>query len=605
MLKSHTCGELSDKNVGQRVTLAGWVHRRRDHGGLAFVDLRDRSGIVQVVLNPEASADVREAAEQARSEWVLQVQGEVVRRPAGTENARIPTGEIEVRATGVKVLNKSKTPPFYLTEEHGEPVDENLRLRYRYLDLRQQRMSRNLELRHRTVKFIRDYLDERGFWEVETPILIKSTPEGARDFLVPSRLQPGAFYALPQSPQQLKQLLMVAGVEKYFQIARCFRDEDLRADRQPEFTQLDLEMSFVEEEDILQLMEGLLKGLVRKVTPGRKVFDPFPRLTYAEAISKYGSDKPDLRFGMEISDLTDIVRESGVGIFKSTAESGGVVRGIVAPGCASYSRRQVDELIEFVRARGAQGLVTLALVGEAATPEDITLEGVRSAVGRYLNVEEVRRIARRMEAKTGDLILIMAGAAKKIVPVLGVLRSEMGNRLNLADPDTLGFGIVTDFPLVEWNEEDNKWDFVHHPFTSARTEDAGRMLTDPGSVRSRAYDFVCNGYEMGGGSIRINLPDVQMDVFKLLGYSEEEARQRFGHLLEAFEFGAPPHGGIAFGIDRLTMVLAQEPNIREVIPFPKTQSGWDPLTGAPDVVPEKALAELGLRLVLPEKEKRQ
>ena len=594
MLKSVGCGELRASDTGKDVTLAGWVHRRRDHGGLIFIDLRDRSGIVQVVLNPRESPEAHETGTQFRNEWVVQVKGQVGNRPAGTENPELPTGEIEVNARAVQVLNPSLTPPFYVNED--TEVEESLRLKHRYLDLRRQRLQRNIALRHRVVKYIRDYLDEEGFLEIETPVLIKSTPEGARDYLVPSRVHPGTFYALPQSPQQLKQLLMVSGFEKYFQIARCFRDEDLRADRQPEFTQLDLEMSFVDEDDVLGLTEALFTALAETVTPEKGLTKPFPRLTYAESMRRYGTDKPDLRFGLELEELTDVVKDSGFKVFQSVVASGGTVKGLRAPGCSGYSRRQLDGLTEFARERGAKGLVTIALEGAPDSEGRWGAGNVKSAVTRHLSEDELNGIIKNLKAETGDLLMIVAGDEKSTNAALSALRNEMGQRLGLADPEELAFMFVVDFPLVEWNDDQGRWDATHHPFTSPREEDLGLMDTDPGKVRARCYDMVCNGQEVASGSIRIHDRGLQQKVFKLLAYDEDEAQARFGHLLEAFEYGAPPHGGIAPGIDRLVAILAGEESIREVIAFPKNQSAIDVMTAAPAPVSLQQLKDLHLRV---------
>ncbi|MCY4575259.1 MAG: aspartate--tRNA ligase [Chloroflexi bacterium] len=596
MLKSHSCGELSLAEAGQVVRLAGWVHRRRDHGGLIFLDMRDRTGLVQVVVDPSAAESAYQSADALRNEWVVAITGEVQVRPAGTENPRIATGGIEIHASEVTVLNPSKTPPFYINEESD--VDESLRLRYRYLDLRRERMAANLRLRHRVVKYIRDFLDERGFLEVETPMLMKSTPEGARDYLVPSRVHPGHFYALPQSPQQLKQLLMVAGVERYFQIARCFRDEDQRADRQPEFTQLDLEMSFVDETDVLDLMEELYTGLAQTTAPHMGMTSPFPRMTYEEAMKRFGSDKPDLRFGMEIRDISSIVAESGVGVFTSAlAETGGTVRGIVAPGCAGYSRRELENLTEIVRGQGARGLATIGLDAEAGTAvSDLQPDNVRSALARHLDIETVRSITEAMGASAGDLLLIVAADESIVGASLSALRTELGERLELADPNELAFAFVTEFPLFEAADDEGGLSSVHHPFTAPVPEDAGLLEESPTAVRSRAYDLVVNGLELGSGSIRIHDRELQDRIFALLGHSPEEIEDRFGHMLEAFEYGVPPHGGFAPGIDRTVMVLAGEPNIREVIPFPKTQSAQDLMMSAPSTVDEQQLVDLNLRL---------
>jgi aspartyl-tRNA synthetase len=589
MLKTHTCGELRAKHVGQEVTLAGWVNRRRDHGGLIFIDLRDREGIAQVVANPEVSTEAHAIASQVRGEYVLLVRGLVRRRPEGLANPDMATGEVEVVANSVEILNPAETPPFYINRD--DEVDEALRGRYRYLDLRKRRMQKNLILRHKVVKFIRDYLDEQGFVEIETPILIKSTPEGARDYVVPSRVHPGKFYALPQSPQQIKQLLMVAGFEKYFQMAHCFRDEDLRADRQTEFTQLDIEMSFVEPEDVLQLTEGLFTALVEALSAetGKSIlYKPFPRLSYQEAMERYGSDKPDLRFGLPLIALSDLVAESQFRVFRQAVAEGGQVKALRVPDCADYSRRQLDELGEFVRKRGAKGLVWLLV--EAGL-------SVRSPVAKFLSQAEIEGILARTEAETGDLILVVADEPKVVAEALGGLRLEMGQRLGLRDDSLLAFAWVLDFPLLEWNEEEGRWNAMHHPFTSALDEDLPFLETEPGRVRAKAYDIVCNGWEIGGGSIRIHRRDMQERMFRALGLSEEEVQTQFGHLLEAFEYGAPPHGGIAPGIDRLVMLLAGEHNIREVMAFPKTQRAEDLTFGAPSLISERQLAELHLRLV--------
>ncbi len=594
LLKTHSCGELRKEHVGASVTLAGWVDRRRDHGGLIFVDLRDREGIVQVVFNPDISEGCHKIADEMRSEYVVRVSGEVALRPPGTENPRLPTGDVEVIVHNTDILNRSNTPPFYINEDIE--IEENLRLRYRYLDLRRTRGTENLLLRHRVVKFIRDFLDARGFIEVETPILIKSTPEGARDYLVPSRLNPGKFYALPQSPQQLKQLLMVAGLERYFQIAKCFRDEDLRADRQPEFTQLDLEMSFVEEEDILSLMEELFTSLVETVKPDMRVPKPFPRLSYAEVMERYGTDKPDLRFGLEIGDLSDIAAQSDFAIFRSAIAEGGKVKGICAPDCADYSRHQLDELNKMVKALGGEGMVSISLGTSGGSLDDLTAETLRSVAAKYLTLDQVREMAGRLGAKPGDLLLIMAGSPGLVNMALGELRQEMGRRLKLADPKLLAFAFVVDFPLFVREEKAGRWGPMHHPFTAPKDEDMPLVDSAPEKVRGKHYDMVCNGCEVAGGSLRIYTSDLQRKIFRMLGYSDEEIHERFGHLLEAFEYGAPPHGGIAPGIDRIVMLLAGEENIREVIAFPKTQSAADLTLNAPSPVTDEQLAELHLRL---------
>jgi len=588
MYRSHTCGELRADHIGQEVLLAGWVHRRRDHGPLIFIDLRDRYGITQVVFDSADSPVAHAVASDARVEYVLQVRGRVVQRPEEAYNPDIATGMIEVHATEATVLNPAKTPPLYINKEGGE--EEALRLKYRYLDLRRERMQRNIILRHRIVKFIRDFLDREGFVEVETPILIKSTPEGARDYLVPSRLHPGKFYALPQSPQQLKQLLMVAGFDRYFQIARCFRDEDQRADRQPEFTQLDMEMSFVDQDDVLDIIERLFTALCREIVPHKRLLTPFPRLTYAEAMERFGSDKPDLRYGLELVDVSDVAAASQFGVFRTALDTGGQVKGLRIPGAGSYSRKQIDEVVELAKQAGARGLLWAVVPGEGGE--------VRSSFGRQVSPDEMTAIIRRMEGAPGDLLLIVADTPKIVAQTLDRLRREFGARLNLADPNVLAWAWVIDFPLVEWNEEEQRWDAVHHPFTAPKDEDLHLMDTDPGRVRAKAYDLILNGYEAGGGSIRIHRRDVQQRLFDLLGIDRETAMRQFGHMLEAFEYGAPPHGGIAPGIDRICMILADEVTIREVMAFPKTQQAVDLMTNAPSPVDERQLRELHIALRL-------
>jgi aspartyl-tRNA synthetase len=595
LLKTISCGDVRAEHVGKSVTLAGWVHRRRDHGSLIFIDLRDREGIVQTVFNPETASDTHRTAEQLRNEWVVRVVGRVRLRPEGTQNPNLPTGEVEVEAEHLEVLNESKTPPFYVNDE--SEVDELLRLQYRYLDLRRAGMRDMLIARHRVVKFIRDFLDRRGFLEIETPILIKSTPEGARDYLVPSRLYPGRFYAQPHSPHHLKQLLMVSGVEKYFQIARCFRDEDLRADRQPEHTQLDLEMSFVEEDDVLNLIEELYTAVVEALFPHKWILKPFPRLTYAEAMEVYGTDKPDLRFGLEMADLSDIAAGTDFNVFRSALAEGGVVKGFRVPGAATYSRRQVDELTALARDRGARGLVSMAFTGEQGPLEELTHEKVRSSAARFLTLDQIRAMGDRVEAEIGDLVLVVAGAPKTTNQALSALRNELGRRLELADPNLLAFAFVVDFPLFEWNEDQEGWAATHHAFTMPKEGYEKYLESDPGRVIARCYDLVCNGEELASGSIRVHHRDLQERIFGVLGYTPEQVSARFEQLLKALEYGAPPHGGIAPGIDRLVMLLTDKDNIRDVIAFPKTQRAVDPLFEAPGPVEEAQLRELHLALL--------
>jgi aspartyl-tRNA synthetase len=585
MYKSHSCGELRAEHVGQTVTLAGWVDTRRDHGGLIFIDLRDRAGRTQIVANPQSTGEAHHVAETARNEFVLQVTGVVRARPAGSENPKLATGAIEVEATALQVLGPAKVLPFQLDEEN---TDEQIRLKYRYLDLRRPRMQRNLLLRHKVVKYMRDFMDRHGFIEVETPILFKTTPEGARDYLVPSRVHPGSFYALPQSPQQLKQLLMVAGVERYFQIARCFRDEDLRGDRQPEFTQLDLEMSFVERDDVLALVEQLYTEMIPAVAAHKRLLAaPWPKIAYREAVARYGSDKPDLRFGLELYDLSEIMKASEFKVFQLALGSGGVVKCIVVPGCADYSRKEVDDLTRFAQEQGAKGLATLAL----------TAEGVKGTAQKFIKPGEVEAIQALTGAKTGDLVLFVADKAEVAHKTLGSLRLLFRDRLKLADPDLLAFAWIVDFPMFAWNDETKSWDAEHHPFTMPKQEHMPLMDSDPGAVLADAYDMVCNGYEMASGSIRIHRRDIQFKIFERLGLAAEDIAAKFGHMLEAFEHGAPPHGGMAPGVDRLVMLLADEPNIREVIAFPKNQAALDVMAGAPSPAQPAQLKELGITVM--------
>ncbi len=586
MMKSINCGQLRREHVGQTVTLAGWVHRRRDHGGLIFFDLRDRSGLVQVVFNADISEPAHSLAEEVRPEYVIQVRGVVQARPEGLINPNLATGEIEVEATELNILNTAKTPPFAINEDTD--VRDEIRLKYRYLDLRRERMQRNIALRHQVIAFMRDYLNRQDFLEIETPVLLKSTPEGARDYVVPSRVHPGKFYALPQSPQQMKQLLMVAGYERYYQIARCFRDEDLRADRQPEFTQLDLEMSFVDSDDVRALIESMLIELIESVSDMKIQQRPFPVLTYHEAMERFGSDRPDLRYGMELVDLTDAVRRSKFGVFANTAAAGGQIKAICVPGAASFSRKKIDQLTEMVKARGAKGLVWLK--AEA--------DGLRSSISKFLSEDEKDAIIDLTGAKQGDLILAVADEPAVVAESLGALRVALADELGLADPDVLALCWVVDFPLLEWDEDEKRWVAVHHPFTSAKASDWPLLETDPGKALANAYDVVCNGMEIGGGSIRIHDAEHQSLIFRTLGISEEEAREQFGHLLEAFSYGAPPHGGIALGLDRIIAILAREDSIREVIAFPKTASATDLMLNSPSPISPRQLEELHLKIVI-------
>ncbi len=586
MLKSHSCGELRAEHAGKEVTLAGWVNRRRDHGGVIFIALRDRDGLTQVIASPDIASEAHEAASEVRGEYVVQVRGRVRKRPEDQINPDWPSGEIEVAAHEMKILNTSQTPPFYIYEHEDATTDEALRLRYRYLDLRRARMQRNLALRHAVVKFIRDYLSAYGFLEIETPYLFKSTPEGARDYLVPSRVHPGKFYALPQSPQQLKQLLMVAGFERYFQIARCFRDEDQRGDRQPEFTQLDLEMSFVHRDDVLDIIEDMMTKLLAVVAPEKRCVTPFPRLSYEEALARFGTDKPDLRFGMELVDITETVRESKFRVFSGAVASGGEVKAICAPGCADYSRREIDEVTDIAKENGAKGLVTLAYREDE----------VHGPTVKFLSEEELEAIREQAGADVGDLVCIVAAEPEVVAASLSALRLTFRDRLELVDPDLIAFGWVLDFPMFEWNADEERWEAAHHPFTMPRPNTYEEMMADPTAVLSDAYDLVCNEYEIASGSIRVHDPDIQRDIFRVLGYSEVETEARFGHMMEAFSYGAPPHGGIAPGIDRLVMILAGEHSISEVIAFPKTTRATDLMADAPSPVSQRQLEELHLRL---------
>ena len=593
--RSHTCGELRASHVGERVKLSGWVHRRRDHGHLAFFDLRDRYGITQVVTNADDAAEAHAAAEPARNEWVVQVEGVVRHRPEGTTNAELATGEIEVAVDTFAVLNPSKVPPFYVNEEQPG-LDESLRLTYRYLDLRRPPLQGRMLLRARLASAVRRRLEEVGFVDVETPTLIRSTPEGARDFVVPSRVQPGKFYALPQSPQQLKQLLMVAGYDRYYQLARAYRDEDLRGDRQLEHTQIDIEMSFVVAEDVMATVEEMVTAVSREVLPDRPIMQtPFPRLTYEEAMSRYGSDKPDLRFGMELVDLGEAVGEVDFRIFSEALAGGGAVYAIRAPGCGNYSRRQLDELIDLAQRHGAKGLIN------ASVQSDGSLHG---QLGKFLSLTQAAEILEATGGEAGDLLLIVADTDRRVAAgALGHLRLEMGQRLDLRDPGTLAYVWVYPFPMFKWDADLGRWDATHNPFSAPVWEEEERMEADPGAVHAQQYDLAMNGWELGGGSIRIHRRDLLERAFALMGHSVDGMRDQFGALLDALEYGAPPHGGIAIGLDRWSALLADQDNIREVMAFPKTQSGSDLMMGAPSPITSEQLGELSLRVVDEDREK--
>jgi aspartyl-tRNA synthetase len=581
--RTHNAGELRKDNVGERVRLAGWVHRRRDHGGLIFIDLRDRWGISQITFHPERE-EVFSSAEKLRPEWSISIEGEVVRRPEGNENPDLPTGAIEVEATDLRILNPAETPPFEI--ERDRPVDETLRLKYRYLDLRREKMRDKILFRHRVVKHMRDYLDERGFVEVETPLLTASTPEGARDYLVPARLYPGQFYALPQSPQQFKQLLMVAGFERYFQIARALRDEDQRGDRQPEHTQLDLEMSYTTQDEVLDLVEGLYTEIVEGLTVKRLLASPFPRLTYAEAMDRFGTDKPDIRFGLELKDVSEIAADSEFRVFKGAVESGGSVRGIAVEGLGDLTRRELDELTAIATSGGARGLAHF----------QVQEGGMKSPVAKFFSEAQQDALREALGAKTGDWMFFVADKNPVVFESLSRLRLHFRDSLGLADPDVLGMAWVTDFPLFEWNEDEGRIEPMHHMFTMPREEDLPLLDTEPLEVIGQLYDLVANGTELASGSIRIHRPDLQQKVFDVIGIGPEEAHRRFGTILTAFRYGAPPHGGIAPGVDRLIMLLTDQPNIREVMAFPKTQAARDEMMDAPGPVSEEQLKELHLSL---------
>ncbi len=581
--RTHSCNDLGQKNVGEQVTLMGWVLRRRDHGGVIFIDLRDRTGITQVVFNPEINPEVHAKAHQLRSEWVLAIRGKVEARPGDMANPKLATGEIEVLVDELRILNSSETPPFPLDED--TEVSDNLRLQYRYLDLRRPEMAANLMMRHKAVQSVRNYLNDNGFLDIETPMLTRSTPEGARDYLVPSRVNSGKFYALPQSPQLFKQLLMIAGMDRYYQIVKCFRDEDLRADRQPEFTQIDMELSFVDEERIMAINEGLIATLF-KDTLGVELSPPFPRLSFDQAMNRFGTDRPDVRFGMELIDLTEIAAQCGFKVFRSIADKGGTVRAINAKGCAYFTRKELDLLTDYVAQFGAKGLAWVKMKegGEWQSP-----------IAKFFTEEERATIAAATDAVAGDLLFFGADGSKVVFQVLSELRVELARRLDLLHKDDFNFVWVTDFPLMEYDDKEKRFQALHHPFTAPKEEDVAKLDTDPAKVSSRAYDLVLNGTEIGGGSIRIHQKSMQSKVLSVLGIGEEEANEKFGFLLRALELGAPPHGGLAFGLDRLLMIMTGSDSIRNVIAFPKTQKATCPLTDAPASVARKQLTELHIR----------
>jgi aspartyl-tRNA synthetase len=583
--RTHMCGELTVEDVDKSVVVMGWVQRRRDHGGLVFIDLRDRTGIVQVVFNNEVSSEAFEKVQGVRSEYVLAIEGKVVKRAPENVNPKIATGEIEIYANTLKILSKSETPPFPIEDRSN--VSEAIRLKYRYLDLRRPSMQKNLMTRFKITKVVRDFLNKNGFIEIETPLLIKSTPEGARDYLVPSRIYPGKFYALPQSPQMFKQLLMISGFDKYYQIAKCLRDEDLRADRQPEFTQIDIEMSFVEVDDVLEINEKMIAQIFKE-TLGIDVTIPFKRLSYQEAMERFGTDKPDLRFGMELKDLSDIVSRSEFNVFKTALKNSGSVRGINVKSAASMPRRQLDELVELAKTYGAKGLLWMQVFENE----------VKSPATKFLSEEEIEKILERLEAETGDLLLIVADKDEIVFDTLGHLRLELGKRLNLIDENKYEFVWIVDFPLLEYDSEEKRYVAKHHPFTAPKDEDIDLLEKEPLKVRAKAYDIVLNGVEIGGGSIRIHDTELQKRMFKVLGFSEEKAWERFGFLMEAFKYGAPPHGGIAYGLDRLAMIITGSDTIRDVIAFPKTQNAVCLMTDAPSEVSEEQLKELHIKVDL-------
>jgi len=588
MYRTHTCGELTTANKGEKVTLSGWVNRRRDHGGLIFIDLRDRYGLTQVVFDPSNNKDAHIEAEAIRPEFVLRLEGTVRLRPEGGENTNLKTGGIEVLGDKVEIISRAKTPPFEIDQE--TPVNEELRLKYRYLDLRKTRMQRNLITRHKVIKKLRDLMDAEGFIEVETPILMKGTPEGSREYVVPSRIYPGSFFVLPQSPQQLKQLLMVAGMDKYFQIARCFRDEDLRGDRQPEFTQLDVEMSFVEENDVMAVNEKVMIELLEEVAPNKEImFKPFKKLTWHEAMGVYGSDKPDLRFELPISDVSDLVSGCGFRVFEETIKKGGVVKAFRVPAGSEMPRSEIDAYEEFAKIYGAKGLGYLIWKGAE----------VKGAIAKFFSPELLEKMKERCAVEDGDLVFFVADQFSVACNALGGIRLKVADKMELRDPNKFAFAWIVDFPLFEFSKEENKLVSAHHPFTCPKDEDIGLLEKEPAKVRAKAYDLAMNGVEIGGGSIRIHNPELQSRIFDALGISKDDAQIRFGHLLEAFSYGAPPHGGIAWGLDRFIMLLLDEPNIREVIAFPKDQKAKDLMTGAPTPLPDAQIGEMHIKVSLP------
>ena len=579
------CGLVTEEFLNEKVTLKGWVHNRRDLGGLIFVDLRDREGIVQIVFNPDFSEEALQVAETVRSEYVVEVQGVVTKRDAETINPKIKTGQVEVQVSNIEIINKSETPPFSINEENVN-VDENIRLKYRYLDLRRQELAQTFKMRHQTTRSIRQYLDNNGFFDIETPVLTKSTPEGARDYLVPSRVHEGEFYALPQSPQLFKQLLMISGFDKYYQIVKCFRDEDLRADRQPEFTQVDIEMSFVDQEDIIAMGEDMLRKVVKDVK-GIDVSGPFPRMTYAEAMDRYGSDKPDTRFGMELINVSQLGKEMNFKVFKDTVDNNGEIKAIVAKDAADkYTRKDMDALTEFVNIYGAKGLAWVKVVDD----------GLSGPIARFFEDANVETLKQLTEAKPGDLVMFVADKPNVVAQSLGALRIKLAKELGLIDESKLNFLWVTDWPLLEYDEDAKRYVAAHHPFTSPKREDIEKLDTEPENVQANAYDIVLNGYELGGGSIRIHDGELQQKMFEVLGFTNEQAQEQFGFLLDAFKYGAPPHGGIALGLDRLVMLLTNRTNLRDTIAFPKTASATRLLTDAPGEVSDKQLQELSLRI---------